>query len=456
MNNIKYRIDKAITAFKILSQAEKELNLAKAFEVKKKMLLKEANNPKKIIELKKAIKDAEYKTELKKKEVIKIAKDFLYKYNKKSKKSLKLNRGGDGKLVLSKINEDFVEDIKKGNLKELQKLPESVTTTEILQLINELNELNEIYQTIKSLKRVSDEDIPLLNTKTNELNTKTDKLNTKMTKLKDDEIKQLDTKIQQLDTKIQQLKSIEYNDDIYEGDKYIDEDLKQIFNNLYIAFLINTEKQTGGFYKKNTKKLKRGGGIDNIKKLLNQTKNLITHKDIAFIDETGLHQKINSEFVDETKYNASLQNHKNDLLKTLNEVITGINKEIEEIKENIISKERNIKEKNQDKTTATTNLAYYRRIHTKSIEAYNNAKANRDRVLNSGNNNDKRNAIEAYNTSIQLKHTLNIDVINGELIVKNLEKELKELELYVYKMNKTIEELNSAKDKLTLQKPKYQ
>ena len=67
MNNINYRIDKAITGLKILLQTENEYKLAKAFEVKKKMLLKETNNSKKITELKKIIKKAEYETELKKK-----------------------------------------------------------------------------------------------------------------------------------------------------------------------------------------------------------------------------------------------------------------------------------------------------------------------------------------------------------------------------------------------------
>jgi hypothetical protein len=36
MNNINYRIDKAITGLKILLQAENEYKLAKAFEVKKR------------------------------------------------------------------------------------------------------------------------------------------------------------------------------------------------------------------------------------------------------------------------------------------------------------------------------------------------------------------------------------------------------------------------------------
>jgi|688.fasta_scaffold01068_15 hypothetical protein len=59
MNNIKNRIDKATKYLKILSQAEKELKLAEAFEAKnnsKKALIKIAIKAKEYINKQKALK----------------------------------------------------------------------------------------------------------------------------------------------------------------------------------------------------------------------------------------------------------------------------------------------------------------------------------------------------------------------------------------------------------------
>jgi len=453
MNNIKNRIDKATKALNILSQAENELNLAKAFEVKKKMLLKEANNPKKIIELKNAIKKAEYETELKKKALIKIAikalkihggaQEYLFKeedFIKKEQIEKDAHKDDDKDADIEKKNlEDFRNKIKqqmgKDAYKEIKNLEDKINA-EIKKLADEINaEINkDAYKEIKNLEDEINAEIKNLE----------DEINAEINKDAYKEIKKLEDEIK------------------INNENYFNEYSKDIYINLYKINKINKineiddlKKKLGGFYKKNTKKIKGGFDIRNITQLLKDTKKLLKHK-IETDDNFNIVADI--VFANNNVYKQSVEYNKSRLYFELNNIIKRIDSEIEKIQDYLSLKVNFLKELidqlNKERKKLIEDI-HYNKNYISQCEI--------DRIIlqqisNStySTSKDKEYAEWIFANSKSAKESSDLELKKSNKSIEIKEKDLIKLKLDVAKMNRIIIELNSAKDKLVQQIPIYE
>jgi hypothetical protein len=517
MNNINYRIDKAITGLKILLQAENEYKLAKAFEVKKKMLLKETNNSKKITELKKNIKKAEYETELKKKEVINIAKDFLYKYKKISKKTLKLN-GGEGNVIpiidyvttpndtykgiKSTINEDgtlnftYIQEI----YNEMPKLLEEYNEIKILyypdeypnkyaeikanieakikaeieakieaKIKDEITELDTKIQRMKALNpEIENFDAKIENLYV-ELNAEIEKINAKL----DAEIEKIDTKldakITELDTKIKsdefyeklnaEIEKIDANPDKTDLDtkfSIVHKHLLNIYKKIYIAFYIIEESKEV----KEAKEAKGGFYKKNTKKAKKLKGGVVNIDNIkSLLRKTQNLININLQ-VDRSS--TGVHHSSNPSVATMNRYLDNVKENIQKIlltiKENIIGinielKHIQIELEMKNKILKSNNEEL--KHNQETLEQNKSAFEIKQKKYEIARDNKTSATISAFNQAVKDRHSSNLEISNTTLLIKNNQKIIRDLELDVKKLSKIEEELRSALEKSFIQQQKY-
>ena len=455
MNNIKYRIDKATKALNILSQAEKELNLAKALEVKKKMLLKKANNPKKIIELKQAIKKAEYETELKKKALIKIAI-----------KALKIHGGAT--------------EIKNEDIFSSEKISKEKTIQEKLKLLSE-EEKKELQSNLQKIIENADKEIKNLEDKINEDDEiKQYDINEIFAKIIDNDadkeitnkiIEDADKEIEKLDKEIKQnsnfydiiskdiyicLYNINQIDNIYESYKLeeikkIEEEIKKIEEEIK-KIEEEIKKIDEEIDEENDEEKKIIGGvfdINNIKILLKDTKKLLKHK-FENVSDENFNIVADIVFASQTAYNYSVRINKSRLLTNLIEIISRIDSEITAIQFYLLDKVNSLK-----KLIDILNIERQQLIQEINFNKIYIYQCDVDKII-STNNPTNHTLLWIFKNSKSALEMSNYKLEETKLSIKLKEKELIKLKLDVAKMNRIIIELSSAKTNLEEQRRIYE